>query len=304
MTTQSKPMNIDLFAGRALFAAAFAVALSGNAAFAAPPGDLPFGAYDPAGEYIDDSALTVEHVFLPWEDVSLGSLLDADDYALDRKRALLITIEPWTWTRDQRNTADFLRTGIAQGYYDANMRNICAVVGTLKSPVSIRWGHEMETSDGQFIWSNWRPEDYISSFRRMIDICRAEAPDANIVWSPIGLEGAEAYYPGDDYVDLVGLSIFGFQPYEEATLGRSQTFSEVLTERYDRVKGFGKPVVVAEVGYSGSAEYVADWENSLRTPRPEMTQLVGVVYFNQAEVYPWPDDFGLPDWTPANRVIE
>lgn len=271
---------------------------------AAPPGDLPFGAYDPAGEFTNDNALTIEHVFLPWEDVSLASLLEADTYALDRNRALLITIEPWTWTRDQRNTAEFLRTGIAQGYYDANMRNICAVIGTLNSPVSVRWGHEMETSDGQFIWSDWKPEDYISSYRRMIDICRAEAPDANIVWSPIGLEGAEAYYPGDNYVDIVGLSIFGFQPYEEATLGRSLTFSEVLTERYDRVKGFGKPVVVAEVGYSGSAEYVANWDNSLRAPRPEMPQLVGVVYFNQAEVYPWPDNFGLPDWTSANRIIE
>ncbi|MFM2389831.1 MAG: hypothetical protein RLZZ437_1386 [Pseudomonadota bacterium] len=276
----------------------------GSLALAAPPGELPFGAYDPAGEYIDEPVVTIEHVFLPWEDVALGSLLDADTYALERNRALLITIEPWTWTRDQRNTAEFLRSGIAQGYYDANMRNICAVIGTLQSPVSIRWAHEMETSEGQFIWSEWNPDDYISAYRRMIDICRAEAPDANFIWSPIGLEGSEAYYPGDEYVDLVGLSIFGFQPYEEATLGRSQTFSEVLTERYDRVKGFGKPVVVAEVGYSGSAEYVADWENSLRAPRPEMPQLVGVVYFNQAEVYPWPDNFGLPDWTPANRVIE
>jgi endoglucanase len=278
-------------------------AIAFGSANAAPPGDLPFGAYDPAGDYTDDSALTIEHVFLPWEDVSLSSLLDADAYALERGRALLITIEPWTWTRDQRNTAEFLRTGIAEGYYDANMRNICAVIGTLQSPVSVRWGHEMETDDGQFIWANWNPVDYVSAFRRMIDICRTEAPDANIVWSPIGLAEAADYYPGDDYVDLVGLSIFGFQPYEEATLGRSLTFSEVLTERYDRVKGFGKPVVVAEVGYSGSAEYVADWENSVRALRPEMPQLVGVVYFNQAEVYPWPDNFGLPDWTPAKRVI-
>lgn len=273
-------------------------------AIAAPPGELPFGAYDPAGEYTDDAALTVEHVFLPWEDVALGSLLDADTYALERKRALMITVEPWTWTRDERNTADFLRNGIAQGYYDANMRNICAVVGTLESPVSVRWGHEMETSDGQFIWSAWTPDDYISAYRRMIDICRAEAPDANFVWSPIGLEGAEAYYPGDDYVDLVGLSIFGYEPWEQAILGRTLTFSEVLQERYDRVKGFNKPVVVAEVGYSGSAAYVTDWDSTVRAARPDMPQLVGVVYFNQPEVYAWPNDFGYPDWTPAGRVIE
>jgi endoglucanase len=289
--------------GRGMAAALLMLGAPG-VALAAPPGDLPFGAYDPAGEYSADNALTIEHIFLPWEDVALGSLLDADAYALERKRAMIITIEPWTWTRDERNTAEFLRNGIDQGYYDANMRNICAVVGTLQSPVSIRWGHEMETKDGQFIWSAWNPDDYIAAYRRMIDICRAEAPEANFIWSPIGLEGAQAYYPGDDYVDLVGLSIFGLQPWEEAILGGAQDFGDVLAERYDRVAGFGKPVVVAEVGYSGSAEYVAAWEAELRAARPEMPQLVGVVYFNQQEVYPWPDGFGLPDWTPAGRVIE
>lgn len=286
-----------------LLAPLFVAALC-NTAQAAPPGELPFGAYDPAGAFSDDTALTIEHVFLPWEDVALQSLADADAYARERNRALVITIEPWTWTRDQRNTAEFLRAGITQGYYDANMRNICAVIGTLDSPTSVRWGHEMETSDGQFIWSNWRPEDYISAYRRMIDICRAEAPDTNFIWSPIGLEGAEDYYPGDDYVDLVGLSIFGYQPYDIATVGRAQTFGEILAERYARVAGFGKPVVVAEVGYSGDAAYVADWENSVRAARPDMPLLVGAVYFNQEEVYPWPNNFGLPDWTPQNRVIE
>jgi endoglucanase len=285
-------------------AALLGAALLPTAAMAAPPGDLPFGAYDPAGEYSDDSDLTIEHIFLPWEDVSLESLIDADGYAAERNRALIITVEPWTWTRDQRNTAEFLRLGISQGYYDANMRNICAIIGTLQSPVSVRWGHEMETKDGQFIWSDWEPETYIAAYRRMIDICRVEAPDANFIWSPVGQDNANEYYPGDDYVDLVGLSIFGLQPYEEATEGRSLSYQEVLEERYARVAGFGKPVVVAEVGFSGSAEYVAEWDSSIRADQPDMPQLVGVVYFNQAEVYPWPDNFGLPDWTPANRVIE
>lgn len=120
-------------------------------AMAAPPGDLPYGAYDPHGDYSTDPALTIEHVFLPWEDVALGSLQEADQYALDCNRALIITVEPWTWPRDERNTADFLFNGISGGYYDSNMRGVCQVIGQLQSPVSVRWGHEMETKDGQFI---------------------------------------------------------------------------------------------------------------------------------------------------------
>ena len=271
-------------------------------AFAAPPGPLPFGAYDPAGDFTNDTDLTIEHVFLPWEDVTLDSLYQADQYALDRKRALMITIEPWTWTRDERNTADFLFKGITEGYYDSNMRGICQVIGTLQSPASVRWGHEMETRDGQFIWSAWKPKNYIASFKRMIDICRKEAPKINVVWSPIGLKNAKDYYPGDDYVDLVGVSIFGYEEWEKAELGHARTYTEALTERYNNVKDFGKPIVVAELGYTGSGEYVASWENEVRAARPDMPQLVGAVYFDQAEVYPWPNDFPKPDWRLDYRV--
>ena len=275
-----------------------------TAAAAAPPGSLPFGAYDPEGYFTSDTEVSIEHVFLPWEDVNLTTLVDADLYALERNRALLITIEPWTWTRDERNTADFLWNGIQQGYYDANMRGVCSVIATLQSPVSIRWAQEMETDDGQFIWSAWKPENYITAYKRMIDICRTEAPKVNVVWSPIGLPNASDYYPGDDYVDLVGLSIFGYEPWDMAILGRQQTYPELLNQRYDEVKGFGKPVFVAELGYSGSAAYVAAWEAEVRKDRPDLPLLVGAAYFNQREVYAWPDGVGLPDWRVEHRVIE
>ena len=31
--------------------------------------------------------------------------------------------------------------------------------------------------------------------------------------------------------------------------------------------------------------------------------LVAVIYFNQKEVYPWPDGFGLPDWRFEQNVM-
>ena len=70
-----------------------------------------------------------------------------------------------------------------------------------------------------------------------------------------------------------------------------------------QVKGFNKPVVVAEVGYSGTQAYVDDWEAKVRAARPDLPLLVGAVYFNQKEVYPWPDDFGYPDWRIDSRVL-
>ncbi len=288
-------MRAGLIVGAVALAAA-------TGAQAAPPGTRAFGVYDPDGRFADDAEVVIEHLFLPWEDVFLPSLVSADAYALERNRVLLVTVEPWTWSRSERSTPEVLRAGLANGSYDANMAAICDVLAVLESPVTVRWAQEMEDSDGQFIWSRWTPATYIAAYRRMVGICRDRAPAVSYMWSPLGDEGMQAYYPGDDVVDVVGLSVFGLQSWEEATLGAAQGFRDVLEPRYERAIAFGKPVVVAELGFSGDAAYVASWENVVRRLEDVFPELVAVVYFNQREVYPWPDGFGLPDWRVTSRI--
>ena len=271
---------------------------------AAPPGDMPFGVYDPGGDFSDDPEVSIEHLFLPWEDVFLPSLVDADIYAKERNRAVVATIEPWTWSRSERNTAEILKRNLADGSYDQYMRGICAVLGTMESPVTVRWAQEMDDYTSQFIWAGWQSQDYIDGYRRAVDICRAEAPNVNYMWSPLGYDNLPEYYPGDDYVDLVGVSVFGLQAWEQEKFGRELGFVDILTPRYNLAVQFGKPVVVAELGYVGKAAYVQKWENEVRQIYPQFPELVGVMYFNQHEVYPWPDGYGLPDWRVGKRVVE
>ena len=280
------------------------LAVGGAMAQSAPPGEVPFGVYDPDGDFETEQGVVIEHLFLPWEDVFLETLYSADAYALERNRALLVTVEPWTWSRSERNTARYLRRGIEDGSYDGNMTAICDILATLKSPVTLRFAHEMDDLSGQFIWAGWNPEIYIRAYRRMIDVCRDSAPDINVMWSPLGREDMADYYPGDDYADLIGLSVFGLQAWDQAKFGRNRTFDEIFGPRYERAAAFGKPVVVAELGYVGKADYVDLWKNSVRQVKEDYPQLVGVVYFNFPEVYPWPEGFGTPDWRMKNQVLD
>jgi endoglucanase len=269
-----------------------------------PQGTIPFGAYDPGGDFSEETDFLIEHLFLPWEDVAIESLFDADRYARDRDRALLVTLEPWTWSRSERNTPEGLRNGISDGAYDATMRSICEVLAALESPLTLRWGHEMDDDNGQFIWAGWQPEEYISAYRRMTGIARETVPGINLMWSPLGDDGMQAYYPGDDHVDLTGLSVFGLQAWDRAKFGRDRSFGEILAPRYDRAMEFGKPVVVAELGYSGNAAYLAAWDRDIRSLATSFPALVGVVYFNYPEVYDWPEGFGRPDWRVNERLVE
>lgn len=268
--------------------------LGTGSALAAPPGTIPFGVYDPGGSFSDDAEVTIEHVFLPWDGVDLGTLRAADAYARERDRTLLVTVEPWIWGAPQ--TPSDLRDDVLSGRRDTTMRGICRVLETLESPVTLRWAQEMDNPNGHFPWSMWTPADHIEAFQRMINVCREVAPGLRVMWSPAGEEGMQDYYPGNDYVDVIGLSVFGAQDFGRDHLGGEQDYAETLGPRYDRAIGFGKPIIVAELGFVGDDTYLADWYQTIRMPDDRFQALEAVVYFNRQEVFPWPFDFGLPDW--------
>ncbi|MFB9950110.1 glycoside hydrolase family 26 protein [Rhizobium puerariae] len=259
-------------------------------------GSTTFGAYDPHGDFGEPSSSKIEHLFLPWEDVDLSTLTLADTYARARGRTLLISVEPWSWSPAWRLTSQELLHNILDGSRDANMASVCSAAATLKSPVIIRWAQEMDETDNQFSWSHWQGKDYVEAYRRMVQVCRTHLKNARFMWSPKGNNGLEAFYPGDDVVDIVGLSVFGLQKYDRDMTGRDQTFSERLAPGYARVARYGKPIMVAELGYEGDDSYVRNWAENVTRPYPEFPALTAVIYFNDREVYPWPNGYGRPDW--------
>lgn len=290
ITEPARLLAMAAFAGTFGIGAASAQSLHTNSAGA------EMGVYDPHAAYSDDSNIGIESIYLPWEDVDLASLSNAKNYAQERGRKLVVTIEPWSWSREPRISRDELRSGILEGRYDANMARICALIGSFDEPVVVRWAHEMEDTTSPYPWANWAPEDYITAYRRMVDICRAEAPDSRFMWSPLGHEGLQAYYPGDDYVDSIGLSVFGLQDYDNDNFGSDRSIADVLTPKYDLVAGYGKPISVAELGSDGSAEYVANWTEEMLNPPEGFPEVSSIVYYNAREVFAWPDPYGYPDW--------
>lgn len=254
------------------------------------------GAYDPYGDFADERRIATEHLFLPWEDIELESLGAADAYASARGRKILITIEPWSWALDWNVSSDALRRRILEGGYDENLRAILQAVAGFRSPVVIRWAQEMESTTGRFTWQGWAPGAYIEAYRRMAAIVREMLPSAALMWSPRGEENLAAYYPGPDVVEVVGLSVFGLEPFDEIEFGAPRSFAEILAPGYERSVGFGKPIWVAELGYEGGLAYLADWVDSVTRPTEAFPELKEVVYFNDREVHPWPHDLGLPNW--------
>lgn len=273
-----------------------APAQSGNLHPVVADGESRLGVYDPAGAFGGASSISLEHIYLPLIGVDLQSLRQAGSYAAARHRDLLITVEPWSWDGRWNIANEESIEQIVAGKRDEEIVSLCTTIGGLPSATIVRWGHEMEARTERYAWTLLPPEDYIAGYRHFVSLCRQHAPAAQFMWSPMGEPGLVSFYPGDDVVDVIGLSVFALQQYEHDLHGRDRNVADIARERYERVLQYRKPVYIAELGCAGDEGYVRECIRQFRTLDGPLSELVGVVYFNDIEPAAWPQGYGRPDW--------
>lgn len=89
------------------------------------------------------------------------------------------------------------------------------------------------------------PADYVRAYKRIVDLMRAEGvKNVAFVWhsyifAPYNGNSLSSYYPGDEYVDWVGVSLFGLLYQDAELLEYGDAVLEFAKERK-------KPVMVAE----------------------------------------------------------
>ena len=96
---------------------------------------------------------------------------------------------------------------IVSGSYDAKLIETFGYLNTLSCPVFVRIGGEVN------VWGNQaKPADFIAAYQHVVNIARSQAPRAAMVFSPnyssANKVDMDIYYPGDQYVDWVGVSLY------------------------------------------------------------------------------------------------
>jgi len=127
-----------------------------------------------------------------------------------------------------------------KGTYDEVIRRYCDWVKTVDRPIYLRLGYEF---DGPHV--KFEPEEYVEAYRYLVDFMRAEGvTNVAFVWHSYAAPTYKGYpvsdwYPGDDYVDWVAISVF-FQPYEDI---ENHAETNAVLEFAKTIK---KPVMIAE----------------------------------------------------------
>ena len=182
----------------------------------------------------------------------------------------LITWEPWVVDFDER-----LRTNlppvaereyaslasIAKGEYDFYIVPWAKAAAAYRHPLLIRFAHEMN-DPYRYPWgpqNGNRPDDFIAAWKHVhLLFQKMGATNVLWVWSPhISMPWFEYYYPGDEYVDWVGIGVLNYGTI--ASWSRWWSFHQILEKAYPQLLRTGKPIMISEFGTLAQGGDMAEW---------------------------------------------
>jgi mannan endo-1,4-beta-mannosidase len=231
---------------------------------------------------------------------------DSPDFEpeLDRELArrgirMKITWEPWEPVPSGRfgaNQPDYALATIVAGDHDRYVRRWARSIARHERPIVIRFMHEM---NGR--WYPWgqgangnTAEDYVAAWRHVWTIFEEEGASANVhwEWAPNeqfeGSSPLEPLYPGDAYVDQIGISAYnwGVRNYGPV-FSRWREFGPMVDPTLDAIAALAdRPLGVSETGSSPVGGDRAAWIEGVFDHALER-ELAFVAYFDLETQLDW-----------------
>jgi mannan endo-1,4-beta-mannosidase len=209
---------------------------------------------------------------------------------------------PISDANDVVDVPDYSLSKIIDGGFDAYLHQYAHDVAATGLPVAIRLDQEMNA-----IWYPWSETDgsgnsingnsagqFVQMWRHVHDVFQAEGANAYVIWdwSPNRIDNlpathqGQAYtaslYPGDDYVDWVGMSAYLRPPY---AAGQKFTFDETFGRTLTQLRAITtKPIILSEIGASETEGHKAAWMNSFfqGLNDPANADIIGFSWFDLA----------------------
>jgi len=181
---------------------------------------------------------------------------------------------------------------IVAGQYDGFIATWARAAAAYQKPFYLRLSHEM--NGNWYPWgtapgnpNNNRPAQYVAMWQHVVTIFRQQgATNVRWVWSPNAISEFSTFspfdqnYPGDEYVDWVGIDGYNFGT---AYGSGWRTITEIFGTSYDALTAMTtKPIMIAEVGASEQGGNKAAWiQQGLLTEIPQrLPRVRALVWFD------------------------
>ncbi|MGY1833877.1 glycoside hydrolase family 26 protein [Blastococcus sp. SYSU DS0510] len=211
---------------------------------------------------------------------------------LARGARLSITWEPWNPDAPRADQQAYSLESIANGEHDRYIDMFGDSIRDLPTTVTIRLMHEMN--------GNWYPwgvgangnevGQFVLAWRHVHDRFAALGV-ANVewLWAPNALYTGSAplapLYPGDSYVDAVGISNYNWGEHSHDGFGTSwRTFGSLFDASIAALRSLtDRPLWITEVGSSDRGGSKADWLAAMMGEVVRRPEVVGVVWFDHVD---------------------
>ncbi|MBC6611107.1 hypothetical protein H8B15_09240 [Hymenobacter sp. BT507] len=137
---------------------------------------------------------------------------------------------------------------INNGKFDVTIGIICDILKKARNPIYLRFNPEMEVPVILYPWQYNSPILYVNTFRRFAKISKKILPKAAIVWGPAGYPGLEEFWPGDDVVDLITLTVNSKSELQATGYPPVRDMTVLLKRKIHRVRFMDKPVLILGAG--------------------------------------------------------
>ncbi len=288
-----KSLNAMVLGTTSALASALLVVMSHNA-YPSPAAPL-VGLYEYVNSSAQQAKFNLAATFIDWNEPDVASQLQAFlDLAQQRHRLPLITLEPFPDRAHGRTNADLLDDVLA-GRHDQALMAISKVLSAHPGVVLLRFAHEMD-KPGQYPWAFSDPRRFRALYRYAFNrISSDQSANIRWVWSPAGSPQADRYWPGDHYVDLIGLSIYSSRAWSaDHSL---DSFALQVEQKRWLYRRFGRTLLVAEAGVSGSDKDQQVWLKDAVASLPRFPEICGFVYFHAPQPAWMPLATGAEDWS-------
>lgn len=292
------------------------------------PKSILVGAYDNNIKESFESVIDLEdtlhtafpliHIYSAW-----GSKSDQEFPAAQVKGILelgslpIITWEPWLTAFDpdkypQLKAVDKRDKGgladIAKGTYDFYLKKWADDAKAVGKPIFLRVAHEMN-DPYRYPWGpqNNSAKDFIAAWRHIHDVFKVEGATNIIwIWSPHPAYGFfKEFYPGDAYVDYVGVSALNYGTV--ASWSQWWSFKEIFGNYYAQLDSFKKPIIVTEFGClnvgGNRGQWFADALDSLPQKYPNIRSVVFFHYSDDKTTTQQPIDWYIKNDTATTAAI-
>lgn len=274
--------------------------------------NIDFGLYSSNSKDYQTKNLKIYHNFTTWHPRDFAQTKDAITTLnkLSRTNSSLtglLTIEPWPIYGEGQNR-ELLLNNIINDKYSSNIKQTCSFIEkNSKAPISLRWGHEMDLYESSiYPWTTSNGELYIRAYKKWVDTCKKYSKKSKFVWSPAGNNGNEKYYPGDNYVDSVGMSWYSYPAFEWYSYGqRILSFNHIMNWKYHALKQFNKPIMIAEFGFAeGNKTNIYESLLNSEKIKREYPLISSIILFSDHTPSWIPGVISSPDWRIDRKKLD